>query len=120
MFTEFIPPKYFPVPTFMATTPCGLKASLFKKTTLPPTGTTTVVPGLIVPSLLKVIVTDGWGVGDAVGVAFGVAVVFTTTTVVGTSVGTVVTTVVGTVVGTGVGVGVTVGVGWVVQPARRI
>jgi hypothetical protein len=69
---------------------------------------------------LKVIVTDGWGVGVGVGVEFGVAVVFTTTIVVGTSVGTVVTTVVGTGVGAGVGVGVTTGAGWDVQPARRI
>ena len=90
--------------------------SLFFQTTFPPTGTYTVVPGIIVMEEVNVIMTDGCGVG----VGVGIAVVFTTTTaVVGTGVGgTVVTT---TVVGTGVGTGVATGAGgWDVQPARRI
>jgi hypothetical protein len=62
--------------------------------------------------LVKVIVTEGWGVGVGVGVAAAV-VTTTTTSLVGSGVG-------GAVVATGVGAGVATGfAGWV-HPASRI
>jgi hypothetical protein len=66
--------------------------------------------------LVKVIVTEGWGVGVGVGVAAAV-VTTTTTSLVGSGVGGAV---VATGVGTGVGAGVATGfAGWV-HPASRI
>src|SRR5512137_2376183 len=55
-------------------TPWGPYGSSFIQTTLPPTGTYTVVPGMIVLDIVNVILTDGCGVGVGVGVT-----VFTST-----------------------------------------